>query len=109
MSETFPEDQIIEENKKIISTVDTVEFHQLSADVYTSLYKQSGLNAPERTPCRPRNTSTEVSRTDDPCSTAKLEKVMTSNATKKGSHLRKSIQSSIGRLIHGSEKRYALG
>ncbi|TVU23081.1 hypothetical protein EJB05_32817 [Eragrostis curvula] len=104
MSETFPEDLIIEENEKIISTVDTVEFHQLPVDAYTSLYKQSGLNTSERTPCRSRNMSTEGSR-DDPCTTAKLEKVMTSNTVKKGSHLRKSIQSSLGRLIHGSERR----
>jgi hypothetical protein len=34
---------------------------------------------------------------------------MTGTAVKKGSHLRKSIQSSIGRLIHGTERRYALG
>ncbi|GJN38268.1 hypothetical protein PR202_gb27296 [Eleusine coracana subsp. coracana] len=105
MSETFTEDHITEENKKIISTVDTVEFHQLPADTYTGLYKQSGLNTPARTPCRIRDMSTEVSHTDDPCSTAKLEKVRTSNTMKKGSHLRKSIQSSIGKLIHGSEKR----
>ncbi|KAK3159594.1 hypothetical protein QOZ80_1BG0048600 [Eleusine coracana subsp. coracana] len=105
MSETFKEDHITEENKKIISRVDTVEFRQLPADAYTGLYKQSGLNTPARTPCRTRDMSTEVSHTDDPCSTAKLEKVRTSNTMKKGSHLRKSIQSSIGKLIHGSEKK----
>ncbi|KAL6627067.1 hypothetical protein ACP70R_030793 [Stipagrostis hirtigluma subsp. patula] len=107
MSATLPKDPVREENEKIISTVDTVEFYQLPRDAYNNLPKQSGLNTPERTPCRSRNTSTEVSRPDDPSSTAKLEKMMASNATKKGSHLRKSIQSSIGRLIHGSERRNA--
>ena len=50
----------------------------------------------------------EVSRTDD-SSEAKLDKINTSNVTKKGSHLRRSIQSSIGKLIHGSERRYDMG
>jgi hypothetical protein len=97
-SETFHEDHAIEENNKIISAVDAEQSRQLPADAYTS-------HTPERTPCRPRNMGTEVSRTDDACPTATWEKVMTSNTTKKGSHLRKSIQSSIGRLIHGSERR----
>ncbi|XP_062188547.1 kinesin-like protein KIN-14A [Phragmites australis] len=103
MSATFPEDPV-RENEKIISTVDTVGFCQLPPDAY-NMIKQSGLHTPERTPCRSKNMSTEVSRAHDPSTTAKSGKIMTSNATKKGSHLRKSIQSSIGRMIHGSERR----
>ncbi|KAJ1282383.1 hypothetical protein BS78_03G047600 [Paspalum vaginatum] len=106
VSAKFNEDPVREENEKIICTVDTVEFCQLPSDAY-NLLKQSGLNTPEGTPCRPRNMCSEASCGDDPSSTAKLEKNMTSTATKKGyhSHLRKSIQSSIGRLIHGTERR----
>ncbi|CAL4978852.1 unnamed protein product [Urochloa decumbens] len=102
MPATFSEDPVREEAEKIICTLDTVEFCQLPPDAY-DLLKQSGLNPPEG---RSRNMCTEVSHSDDPSSTAKLEKV-TSTATKKGSHLRKSIQSSIGRLIHGTERRIA--
>lgn len=95
-------------DEKIICTVDTVEFCQLPPDAYDRL-KQSGLNIPEGTPHRSRNMCTEASGGDNPSSTAKLEKLMTSTAAKKGAHLRKSIQSGIGRLIHGTERRYALG
>ncbi|KAL6850266.1 hypothetical protein ACP4OV_020893 [Aristida adscensionis] len=105
MSAAFQKDPVQEENEKIISTVDTVEFYQLPRHAYNNLSKQSGFNTPERTTCRSRNTGTEMSGPDHPSTTAKLEKTMPSTATKKGSHLRKSIQSSIGRLIHGSERR----
>ncbi|CAO2161764.1 unnamed protein product [Urochloa humidicola] len=103
---TFAEDPVREEAEKIICTVDTVEFCQLPPVAY-DLLKQSGLNPPEGTPCRSRNMCTEASHSDDPSSTAESEKVTTSTAMKKGSHLRKSIQSSIGRLIHGTERRNA--
>ncbi|CAO2204992.1 unnamed protein product [Urochloa humidicola] len=106
MPVTFAEYPVREEAKKIICTVDTVEFCQLPPDAY-DLLKQSGINTPEGTPRRSRNMCIEASHSDDPSSTAKLEKVTTSTATKKGSHLRKSIQSSIGRLIHGTERRNA--
>ncbi|CAM0145468.1 unnamed protein product [Urochloa decumbens] len=106
MPATFAEDPVREEGEKIICTLDTVEFCQLPPDAY-DLLKQSGLKTPEGTPRRSRNMCTEVSHSDDPSSTAKQEKVTTSTATKKGSHLRKSIQSSIGRLIHGTERRIA--
>ncbi|CAL4952651.1 unnamed protein product [Urochloa decumbens] len=106
MPATFAEDPVREEGDKIICTLDTVEFCQLPPDAY-DLLKQSGLKTPEGTPRRSRNMCTEVSHSDDPSSTAKQEKVTTSTATKKGSHLRKSIQSSIGRLIHGTERRIA--
>lgn len=105
MSAAFAEDPVREEDEKIICTVDTVEFCQLPSDAF-DLLKQSGLNTPEG---RSRNVWTEASHGDDISSTAKLEKVMTNTATKKGSHLRKSIQSSIGRLIHGTERRCAPG
>ncbi|WVZ72497.1 hypothetical protein U9M48_020946 [Paspalum notatum var. saurae] len=106
VSAKFNEDPVREENEKIICTVDTVEFCQLPSDAY-NLLKQSGLNTPEGTPCRSRNMCSEASCGDDSSSTVKLKKNMTSTATKKGSHshLRKSIQSSIGRLIHGTERR----
>ncbi|RCV23383.1 hypothetical protein SETIT_5G001800v2 [Setaria italica] len=103
MSAAFAEDPVREEDEKIICTVDTVEFCQLPSDAF-DLLKQSGLNTPEG---RSRNVWTEASHGDGISSTAKLEKVMTNTATKKGSHLRKSIQSSIGRLIHGTERRNA--
>ncbi|CAO2181578.1 unnamed protein product, partial [Urochloa humidicola] len=106
MPATFAEDPVREEAEKIICTVDTVEFCQLPPVAY-DLLKQSGLNPPEGTPRRSRNMCTEASHSDDPSSTAELEKVTTSTTTKKGSHLRKSIQSSIGRLIHGTERRNA--
>lgn len=106
MSATCAEDPVREENEKIICTVDTVEFRQLDPDAY-NLLKRSGLNTPEGTPCRSRNMCTETGCGDDPSSTVKSDKIMTGTAAKKGSHLRKSIQSSIGRLIHGTEKRYA--
>ncbi|CAO2186393.1 unnamed protein product [Urochloa humidicola] len=106
MPATFAEDPVGEEAKKIICRVDTVEFCQLPSVAY-DLLKQSGLNPPEGTPRRSRNMCTEASHSDDPSSTAESEKVTTSTATKKGSHLRKSIQSSIGRLIHGTERRNA--
>ncbi|XP_066317034.1 kinesin-like protein KIN-14A isoform X1 [Miscanthus floridulus] len=102
MPVTCAED-LVREEEKIICTVDTVEFCQLPSEVY-NLLKQSGLNTPEAAPCRSRNLCTEASCGDAP-STAKLEKIMTGTAVKKGSHLRKSIQSSIGRLIHGTERR----
>ena len=107
MPETCAED-LVREEEKIICTVDTVEFCQLQPEAY-NLLKQSGLNTPEAAPCRSRNLCTEASCGDAPSSTTKLEKIMTGTAVKKGSHLRKSIQSSIGRLIHGTERRYALG
>ncbi|WVZ73594.1 hypothetical protein U9M48_021880, partial [Paspalum notatum var. saurae] len=99
MSAKFNEDPVREENEKIICTVDT-----LPSDAYNIL-KQSGLNTPEGTPCRSRNMCTEANHGDD-TSTAKSDKNMTSTAMKKvsHSHLRKSIQSSIGRLIHGTER-----
>ncbi|KAF8643741.1 hypothetical protein HU200_066808 [Digitaria exilis] len=102
MSMPSTEDPVRDE--KIICTVDTVEFCQLPPDAYDRL-KQSGLNIPEGTPHRSRNMCTEASGGDNPSSTAKLEKLMTSTAAKKGAHLRKSIQSGIGRLIHGTERR----
>lgn len=97
------EDPVRDEDEKIL-TVDTVEFCQLPSDAF-DLLKQSGLNTPEGMPHRSRNMWTEASHGDDISSTVKLEKVMTNTATKKGSHLKKSIQSSIGRLIHGTERR----
>ncbi|KAG8052768.1 hypothetical protein GUJ93_ZPchr0001g30021 [Zizania palustris] len=103
MSATFSEDPAREENEKII-TVDTIAFCGPPPDAYISS-KQSGLDTLLRTPCRSRNLSVEVHRTDEP--SAKLEKMTLSNATKKGSHLRKSIRNSIGKLIHGSERRNA--
>ena len=108
MPATCAEDLVREEKEKIICTVDTMEFCQLPPEAY-NLLKQSGLNTPEAAPCRSRNLCTEASCGDAPSSTTKLEKIMTGTAVKKGSHLRKSIQSSIGRLIHGTERRYALG
>nr|CAB3471573.1 unnamed protein product [Digitaria exilis] len=102
MSMPSTEDPVRDE--KIICTVDTMEFFQLPPDAYGRL-KQSGLNIPEGTPHRSRNMCTEASGGDNPSSTAKLEKLMTSTAAKKGAHLRKSIQSGIGRLIHGTERR----
>ncbi|CAM0880656.1 unnamed protein product [Alopecurus aequalis] len=90
-------------NEKIVPADDTITFYQLPPDDYNQ-YKQSGLDTLQRTPCRSRYMGAEVSRTDD-SSEAKLDKVNTSNVTKKGSHLRRSIQSSIGKLIHGSERR----
>ncbi|EEE54217.1 hypothetical protein OsJ_01073 [Oryza sativa Japonica Group] len=104
MSATSSEDPVREETEKIITTVDTVPFCGLHPDAYISS-KQSGLDTLLRTPCRSRNLNLEVGQTDEPSSSAKLEKMTSSNATKKGSHLRKSIQSSIGKLIHGSERR----
>uniref|UniRef100_A0A0D9Y5Y6 Kinesin-like protein n=1 Tax=Oryza glumipatula TaxID=40148 RepID=A0A0D9Y5Y6_9ORYZ len=104
MSATSSEDPVREETEKIITTVDTVPFCALHPDAYISS-KQSGLDTLLRTPCRSRNLNLEVGQTDEPSSSAKLEKMTSSNATKKGSHLRKSIQSSIGKLIHGSERR----
>uniref|UniRef100_A0A0E0BZV2 Kinesin-like protein n=1 Tax=Oryza meridionalis TaxID=40149 RepID=A0A0E0BZV2_9ORYZ len=104
MSATSSEDPVREETEKIITTVDTVPFCGLHPDAYISS-KQSGLDTLLRTPCRSRNLNLEVGQTDEPSSSAKLEKVTSSNAMKKGSHLRKSIQSSIGKLIHGSERR----
>uniref|UniRef100_A0A0E0JG88 Kinesin-like protein n=1 Tax=Oryza punctata TaxID=4537 RepID=A0A0E0JG88_ORYPU len=104
ISATSSEDPVREETEKIITTVDTVPFCGLHPDASISS-KQSGLDTLLRTPCRSRNLNLEVGRTDEPSSSAKLEKMTSSNATKKGSHLRKSIQSSIGKLIHGSERR----
>uniref|UniRef100_A0A0D9UYY7 Kinesin-like protein n=1 Tax=Leersia perrieri TaxID=77586 RepID=A0A0D9UYY7_9ORYZ len=102
----FSEDPVRDETEKIITTVDTIPLCGLptAADAYISS-KQSGLDTLLRTPCRSRNLNLEVSQTDEPFSAAKSEKMTMSNATKKGSHLRKSIQSSIGKLIHGSERR----
>ncbi|KAF0917634.1 hypothetical protein E2562_020994 [Oryza meyeriana var. granulata] len=102
MSATSSQDPVREETEKIITTVDTVPFCGLPPDAYISS-KQTGLDTLLRTPCRSRNLNLE-GRSDEP-SSAKLEKMTLSNATKKGSHLRKSIQSSIGKLIHGSERR----
>lgn len=99
---------LVREEEKIICTVDTVEFCQLPTEAY-NLLKQSGLNTPEAAPCRSRNLRTEASCGDALSSTTKLEKIMAGTAVKKGSQLKKSIQSSIGRLIHGTERRYALG
>ncbi|XP_040385069.1 kinesin-like protein KIN-14A [Oryza brachyantha] len=102
MSATLSEDPVREENEKII-TVDTVPFCGLPPDANTT--SKQGLHTLLRTPCRSRNLNLEVGRTNEPSSSAKLEKMNLSNATKRGSHLRKSIQSSIGKLIHGSERR----
>uniref|UniRef100_A0ACD5VD97 Uncharacterized protein n=1 Tax=Avena sativa TaxID=4498 RepID=A0ACD5VD97_AVESA len=92
-----------QETEKLVPTDDVVTFYQLPPDAHNQ-YKQSGLDTPQRTPCSSRYMSGEVSQTDD-SSDAKLDKITTSNVVKKGSHLRRSIQSSIGKLIHGSEKR----
>ncbi|OEL20073.1 hypothetical protein BAE44_0018909, partial [Dichanthelium oligosanthes] len=87
--------------------VDTLKKALASKELEKASLKLKENTIVKGTPCRSRNMCTEVSHSDDPSSTAKLEKVMTSTPTKKGSHLRKSIQSSIGRLIHGSERRNA--
>ena len=105
MARTLSEQTVSQENEKIVPTDDTVTFYQLPPGDYNQ-YTQSGLDTLQRTPCRSRYMGAEVSRTDD-SSEAKLDKINTSNVTKKGSHLRRSIQSSIGKLIHGSERRYA--
>ncbi|PWZ34343.1 Kinesin-like protein KIN-14A [Zea mays] len=97
---------LVREEEKIICTVDTVEFCQIPTEAY-NLLKQSGLNTPEAAPCRSRNLRTEASCGDALSSTTKLEKIMAGTAVKKGSQLKKSIQSSIGRLIHGTERRNA--
>ena len=104
MSPTLSEQTVTQKNEMIVPTDDTVTFYQLPPDAYNQ-YKQSGLDTLQRTPCRSRYMGAEVSQTDD-SSEAKMEKINTSNVTKKGSHLRRSIQSSIGKLIHGSERRY---
>ncbi|PNT70241.1 kinesin-like protein KIN-14A [Brachypodium distachyon] len=103
VSPTLSEGLAREKNEKIITTDDVVTFHQLPPDAYNQS-KQSGLDSLQRTPCGPRYMSVETSQTCEP-SDAKLDKPTTSNVTKKGSHLRRSIQSSIGKLIHGSERR----
>ncbi|VAH75433.1 unnamed protein product [Triticum turgidum subsp. durum] len=103
MSPTLSEEPVGHENEKIITTDDTVTFYQLPPDGYNQ-YKQSGLDTLQRTPCRSRYMGVEVRQTEEP-SDAKLDKTTTSSVAKKGSHLRRSIQSSIGKLIHGSERR----
>ena len=95
MSRTLSEQTVRQENEKIVPRDDTVTFYQLPPDDYNQ-YKHSGLDTLQRTPCRSRYMGAEVSRADD-SSEAKLDKVNTSNVVKKGSHLRRSIQSSIGK------------
>jgi kinesin family protein C2/C3 len=107
MSPTLSEQPVRqEEAEMLVPTDDVVTFYQLPPDAYNQ-YKQSGLDTLQRTPCRSRYMGAEVSQTDESAE-AKLDKTTTSNVTKKGSHLRRSIQSSIGKLIHGSERRYAM-
>ncbi|KAI5006317.1 hypothetical protein ZWY2020_033560 [Hordeum vulgare] len=103
MSPTLSEEPVGHENEKIATTDDMVPFYQLPPDGYNQ-YKQSGLDTLQRTPCRSRYMGVEVSQTEEP-SDAKLDKTTTSSVVKRGSHLRRSIQSSIGKLIHGSERR----
>uniref|UniRef100_A0A453EKY0 DUF4005 domain-containing protein n=1 Tax=Aegilops tauschii subsp. strangulata TaxID=200361 RepID=A0A453EKY0_AEGTS len=103
MSPTLSEEPVGHENEKIVTTDDMVTSYQLPPDGY-SQYKQSGLDTLQRTPCRSRYMGVQVSQTEEP-SDAKLDKTTTSSVAKRGSHLRRSIQSSIGKLIHGSERR----
>ncbi|KAM3329710.1 hypothetical protein ACQJBY_026632 [Aegilops geniculata] len=102
-SPTLSEEPVGHENEKIVTTDDTVTFYQLPPDGYNQ-YKQSGLDTLQSTPCRSRYMGVQVSQTEEP-SDAKLDKTTTSSVAKRGSHLRRSIQSSIGKLIHGSERR----
>ncbi|KAM0858996.1 hypothetical protein ACQ4PT_047517 [Festuca glaucescens] len=103
VSPKLSEQPVRQETEKFVPTDDVVTFYQLPPDAYNQ-YKQSGLDTPQRTPCRSRYMGVQVSQTDE-SSEAKLDKTTASNVTKKGSHLRRSIQSSIGKLIHGSERR----
>ncbi|XP_044356310.1 kinesin-like protein KIN-14A isoform X2 [Triticum aestivum] len=103
MSPTLSEEPVGHENEKIVTTDDMVTSYQLPPDGYNQ-YKQSGLDTLQRTPCRSRYMGVQVSQTEEP-SDAKLDKTTTSSVAKRGSHLRRSIQSSIGKLIHGSERR----
>ncbi|KAM0851108.1 hypothetical protein ACQ4PT_052632 [Festuca glaucescens] len=103
VSPKLSEQPVRQETEKLVPTDDVVTFYQLPPDAYNQ-YKQSGLDTPQRTPCRSRYMGVEMSQAGE-SSEAKLDKTTTSNVTKKGSHLRRSIQSSIGKLIHGSERR----
>lgn len=104
MSPTLSEEPVRQENEKIVTTDDTVTFYQLPPDAYNQ-YKQPGLDTLQRTPCRSRYMSVDVSQTEE-SSEVKLDKITsTSSVAKRGSHLRRSIQSSIGKLIHGSERK----